>query len=158
MPFFRNRQHLTRRDAAQFIIRDIIEQRTQQHVRHRFRDRHHVQQTLIGDHIGERGPALEGAEHRAFGGIVDRILFDFGTVRRVPRVVSINIAIKHVGKHFLIGRQQPALQGAGVGMRAQTFRGGSRRAAANAVRVDDAHVRVKPLFPVAVKRPQAVKK
>ena len=115
-----------------------------------------MQQTLIGDHIGERGPPLEGAEHRAFGGVVDRILFDFGAVRRVPRVVSINVAVKHVGKHFLIGRQQPALQGAGIGMRPQTFRGGPRRAAANAVRVDDADIRVEPLLAVAVKCPQTV--
>ena len=41
-------------------------------------------------------------------------------------------------------------------MCAQTFRGGARRAAANAIRVDNADIRVKPLLTVAFHLPQTV--
>ncbi|MNP46236.1 hypothetical protein D3C76_1402180 [compost metagenome] len=153
MPLLGDRQHATRRHAAEFIFRHVIQQRTQQDIGHRFRDRHHVQQTLIRDHVGERGPALEGAEHRALGGVIHGVLFHFGTVRGIPGIVLIDIAIEHPGEDLLIGREQPALQRAGVGVRPEAFRGGSRWTAANAVRVDHAHVRIEPLFAVALKGP-----
>ena len=110
------------------------------------------------DHVRQRGPALEGAEHRAFGGVVDGILFHFGTVRGVPRVVGVDIAIKNVGENLLIGGKQPALQRAGIGMRPQPLRSGSRRAAADAVGIDHADVRIEPAFAILFKTPQAVEK
>ena len=156
MPFLGNRQHFPRRHAAQLIVRHIVQQRAQQDIRHRLRNRHHVQQPLIGNHIRERGPALESTEDRALGRVVDGVLFDFGTMRGIPRVIGINIAVEDVGEDALIGRQQPALQRTGIGVRSQPFRGGSRRAAADAIRIDNAHVRVEPLLAVMVKGPQAV--
>ncbi len=115
-----------------------------------------MQQPLTRDHVRQRGPALEGAEHRAFGGVVDGILFHFGTVRGVPRVVGVDIAIKNVGENLLIGGKQPALQRAGIGMRPQPLRSGSRRAAADAVGIDHADVRIEPAFAILFKTPQAV--
>ncbi len=153
MPLLGNRQDATRCHAAQLIFRYIIQQRTQQDIRHRFRDRHHVQQPLIRDHVGERRPALEGTEHRALGGVIHGVLFHFGTVCGIPRIVLIDIAIEYPGEDLLISRKQPALQRAGVGVCAEAFRGGARWTATDAVRVDHAHVRVKPLFAVALKCP-----
>lgn len=121
VPLLGNRQHAPRRHAAEFVFRHVVQQRTQQNVGHCFRDRHHVQQPLAGDHVRQRRPALEGAEHRAFGGVIHGVFFHFSTVRGVPRIVFLDVAVKHAGKHLLVGRQQPALQRAGIGVRAQPF-------------------------------------
>ena len=66
------------------------------------------------------------------------------------------MTVKHVGEDLLVGGEQPALQRTGIGMRAQPLRGGSRRTAANAVRVNDADVRIEPALAVLLKAPQAV--
>ncbi len=112
-----------------------------------------MKQPLTGQHIGERGPALEGAKYRAFGGVIHRILFNFGTVCRIPRIVLLDVAVKHAGEYPLIGWQQPALQRTGVGMRPQSFGCGARRAAADAIRVNDADIRIKPSLAVVLYLP-----
>lgn len=103
VPLLRDRQHSARRDAAQLILRHIVKQRAQQHIGHRLGDWHHVQQSLTRDHIRQRGPALESAEHRALGGVVDSVLFHFSTVRGVPRIVSVDMTVKDVGEDLLVG-------------------------------------------------------
>lgn len=68
------------------------------------------------------------------------------------------IAIKDVGENALIRWKQPAFQCPGVGMRSKTFGGRSGRTAADTVRVDDAHIRVKPLLSITFKCPQTIEK
>ena len=70
-------------------------------------------------------------------------------MRSLPRIVICQLAIENMSKYLLIRRQQPAFQRAGIRMRAQPFGGGSRRTAAYTVRVDNADIRVKPLFTFA---------
>ena len=115
-----------------------------------------MQQSLTWQHIGQCSPALEGTEYRTFGGVIHRILFYLSAMRRLPRIVIFQLAIENMSKDLLICRKKPAFQRAGIRMRAQPFRRGSRRSTANAVRVNNADIRVKPLFTFACKGPQTI--
>ncbi|CSE33141.1 Uncharacterised protein [Shigella sonnei] len=117
-----------------------------------------MQQPLTRQHIRERCPALECPKHGTFGGVVHRVLFNFRTMCRMPGIILRQIAIKDVGENALIRWKQPAFQRPGVGMRSKTFGGRSGRTAADTVRVDDAHIRVKPLLSITFKCPQTIEK
>ncbi len=89
-----------------------------------------MKQPRPGSISGERGPALEGAKYRAFGGVIHRILFNFGTV---PHSAGSPLdAVKHAGKYPLIGWQQPA-PSAPESVCAPVL-DGARRAATDAIR------------------------
>src|SRR5699024_12684398 len=61
-------------------------------------------------------------------------------------------------KHLLVGRQQPALHRAGVGVRSQTGGVSSWRATTDAVRVHAVLVRIEPLYPVRLELPAVIQK
>ncbi len=76
---------------------------------------------------------------------------------RLPWIVIFQITVENISKDLLICRKKPAFQCTGIGVCAQPFGRRSRRATTNTVRIDDADIRVKPLFPFACKRPETIK-
>ncbi|MNE19582.1 hypothetical protein D3C80_1126700 [compost metagenome] len=156
VPLLGDGQYPARRDAAELVFRHVVQQRAQQYVRHRLGNGYHMEQTLPRDHVGERGPPLEGAEDGALGGVVDRILLHLGAVRGIPGIIAVEPAIEDPGEHPLVGRQQPALQRPRVGMGPQPLRGRAGRAAADPVRIDHADVGVEPPLAIALEGPEPV--
>ncbi len=91
------------------------------------------------------------------GGVLHTVLLDLGAMGRIPGIVGGDLSPENRRKHLLVGRQQPAFEGPRVGMGTQPARTGPRRTAANAIGIDDAHIRVEPVCPIRpLELPQAV--
>jgi hypothetical protein len=105
-------------------------------------------------HVRQRGPALEGAEHRAHGAA--GVLRAGGAVGRVPRVVLLYGAVEQVPERLLVGLGHPQVKGAGVEVGAQTGGVGARRTAADAVGVERVAVGVEPPHALGLAAPLRV--
>ena len=148
VPLLAGREDLVDGDAAHVVVGHVGQQRAQHQVGHRLGDRHGVQDALVVVHVGQRGPALEGAERRAHGAA--GVLRAGGAVGGVPGVVLLDGAVEQVPERLLVGLGHPQVEGAGVEVGAQAGGVGARRAAADAVGVERVAVRVEPLHAVGL--------
>jgi cytochrome bd ubiquinol oxidase subunit II len=142
------------RDAAHVVVGHVGEQRAQHEVGHRAGDGHGVQHALVAGHVGQRGPALEGAEGGAHRDA--RILRRGAPVGRVPRIVLLDTAIEQVPERLLVALDHPQVESARVAVRAQAGRIGARRPAADPVRIQEVPAGVEPLLAVRFVLPETV--
>ena len=142
VPALVDREGLVERDPAHAVRRHVVQQRAQHQVGHGQRDRHRVQHALVVAHLGQRRPALEGAERRAHGRA--RVLGGLGAVGGVPRVVGRDVAVEQVPEVPLVALGHPQVEAARVQVRAEPAGRRARRAAADPVRVHRVAVRVEP--------------
>ena len=112
-----------------------------------------MEHALVAGHVGQGGPALEGAEHRAHGR--PGVCGPAGGVG-VPRVVLLDGAVEQVAEGLLVGARHPQVERAGVEVGAQAVGIRSGRTTANTVGVERIVVGVKPLHAIGLVRPLPV--
>ena len=154
VPLLDRGEHLVDGGAAHVVLGHVGEQRAQHQVGHRLGDRHGVEHALVAGHVRQRGPALEGAEHRAHRRA--GVLRAGGAVRGVPRVVLLDGAVEQVAEGLLVGARHPQVERAGVEVGAEAAGVRAGRAAADAVGVERVPVGVEPLHAVGLVGPLVV--
>ena len=106
--------------AAEIVFRNVVLQRTQEHVGNAVGDRDELQRPIARSLPCQRRPALIGAEDAADGGRRD--LARLQPMCRIERVVAAPISGEDAFVNLLVAGIDPALDGAGVHVRREAER------------------------------------
>src|SRR5580704_9143397 len=126
-----NRKSPSRQGAAKVIFGHIILNRPEEYIDHRFGNRNQLQCSISWALAGERGPALEGAEHRAH-----RRRFHFLHLRAEGRgegAVLPPVTREHVAIHLAEIFVEPALDRSSVYVRRKPERRRTGRSASDTI-------------------------